>query len=118
MVAARFIEAGDQMRAAGASGTGAHAEAAREFGLTGGGQRRAFLMPDADPFDLAPPNRIRKRIEGIADQSEYVLDADLFEHADQKFRNRLGHLVAPIVGARAVTGGRGRCFNTCILTIV
>jgi len=36
----------------------------------GGGQCRAFFMPDANPFDLAPPNRIRKRIERIAYQSK------------------------------------------------
>jgi hypothetical protein len=46
-------------------------------------------MPDANPFDLASPNRIRKRIEGVAYQSKDVSDADLFEHAHQKFRNRL-----------------------------
>jgi hypothetical protein len=46
-------------------------------------------MSDANPFDLAPPYRIGKRIEGIADQSEDLLDADLFEHADQLARNRL-----------------------------
>ncbi len=89
MVAARFIKAGDQMVAAGTRGAGAHAEPAGELGLAGGGQRSAFFMPDADPFDLAVPDRVRKRIEGIANQSENVLDADLLERADQKFRNRL-----------------------------
>jgi hypothetical protein len=70
VVAARFIEAGDQMRAAGAGGAGAHADPAGELGPAGGGQCRAFFMPDANPFDLAPPNRIRKRIERIAYQSK------------------------------------------------
>jgi hypothetical protein len=46
-------------------------------------------MADADPFDLALPYLIRKRIEGIADQSEDAFDADLFEHADQLTRNCL-----------------------------
>jgi hypothetical protein len=46
-------------------------------------------MPDANPFDLAVPNRIRKRIEGIANQSKNVLNSDTFENVDQKFRHRL-----------------------------
>jgi hypothetical protein len=46
-------------------------------------------MPDPDPFDLASPDRIGQRIEGIADQPEHLLDADLFERADQLTRNRL-----------------------------
>jgi hypothetical protein len=45
-------------------------------------------MADADPFDLAAPNRIREGIEGIADQSENMSDAGLLKHVDQKFRNR------------------------------
>jgi hypothetical protein len=44
-------------------------------------------MPDADPFDLAVPNGIRERVQGIPDQSKNVSDADLFEHADQKLRD-------------------------------
>jgi hypothetical protein len=35
------------------------------------------------------PDRIRQRIERITNQSKEMPDADLFEHADQKFRNRL-----------------------------
>jgi hypothetical protein len=89
VVAARFIEAGDQMVAAGAGGAGTHAEPAGELGLPGGGQRRTFFMPYADPFDLAVPDRIRQRVERITNQSKDMPDADLFEHADQKFRNRL-----------------------------
>jgi hypothetical protein len=68
--------------AAGAGGAGAHTEPAGEFGLAGRGQRRAFFMPDANPFDLAPPNRIRDRIERIAYQSKNLSDADLLEDAD------------------------------------
>ena len=74
---------------AGAGGASANAEPAGKLGLARGGQRRAFFVSDADPFDLAVSNRIRKRIEGIANQSKNVADSDLFENADQKFRNRL-----------------------------
>jgi len=89
VVAARFVEACDQMVAAGAGGAGANPELAGELGLTGGGQRRPFLVADTDPFDLASPHSIGQRIEGIADQAEYLSDADLFEHADQLSRDRL-----------------------------
>jgi hypothetical protein len=60
-----------------------------ELGLTGSGQGRAFFVTDTDPFDLASPHRIRQRIEGIADQSEDLFDADLFKHADQLARNSM-----------------------------
>src|SRR5713226_2185058 len=62
-----------------------------ELGLAGGGERRAFLVADADPFDVAAANRIGERIERVADQSEDVLDPDLFEHANQDACYRLGH---------------------------
>jgi hypothetical protein len=42
-------------------------------------------MALANPFDLASPNRIRERIEGITYQFKNVFDADLFERPDQKF---------------------------------
>jgi hypothetical protein len=45
-------------------------------------------MTDADPLDTGSPDRIGERIEGIADQAEYLLDADLFERPDQQIRNR------------------------------
>ncbi len=63
VVASGFIEAGDQMGAARAGGAGTHRELAGKLGLAGGGERRAFLMADADPLDLAVPDRIGERIE-------------------------------------------------------
>ncbi len=89
MVTARLIESRDQMIAAGAGGAGANRKLPGELGLAAGGQRRALFVPDPDPFDLALPHRIGERIEGIADQSEDLFDADLFEHGDQLARNRL-----------------------------
>src|SRR5882672_475147 len=62
-----------------------------ELGLAGEGVRRAFLVADADPFDVAAANRIGERIERVADQSEDVLDADLFERANQNACYRLRH---------------------------
>jgi hypothetical protein len=95
VVAARFVKPGDQMRTARTGGAGAYRERAGEVGLAGGGQCRAFFMPDANPFHLAFSNRIRQRIKGIADQSKNMFDADLIEHADQELRNRLCPFVAP-----------------------
>jgi hypothetical protein len=58
MVETGFVKAGDQMRAAGASGTGADRELARKLGLAGGGERRPFLVAHTDPFDAAAANRV------------------------------------------------------------
>jgi hypothetical protein len=77
------------MIAAGTGGAGANPELSGELGVAGGGKYRGFLMTDGNPFDLASPDRIGQRIERIADQSEDVFDADLFERADQLARNCL-----------------------------
>src|SRR6202022_3569151 len=83
VVAARFIKPRHQVVAARAGGAGAYPKPAGELGLAGGGQCRAFLVTDADPFDLASPYRVGQRIEGIPDQSEDMPDTDLFDHAAQ-----------------------------------
>jgi hypothetical protein len=80
------------MGAARAGRTAAHAEPASKLGLAGGGERSAFLMTHANPFNLAAAYRISKGIERVADQSKNMFDADLFEHADQSVRYGLGHL--------------------------
>src|SRR4029077_9113768 len=51
MITARLIEASDQVRAARTGRAGAYPKPARELGLAGGGECRALLMADADPFD-------------------------------------------------------------------
>jgi hypothetical protein len=79
------------MRAAGTRGAGTHREAAGELGLACGGERRPFLMTDADPLDLGSPDRVGERVQGVADQSKYLPDPNLFEHTDQNVCNRLGH---------------------------
>jgi hypothetical protein len=80
------------MVAARAGGAGANSELTGEFGLAGGGERRAFFVTNADPFDPAFAHRIRQRIKGIADQSEDAFDADLLEYTDQLTRNGLRHV--------------------------
>jgi hypothetical protein len=55
------------MVAAGAGRAGANSEPAGEFGLAGGSECRTFLMPDANPFDTATANRVRKRVERVPD---------------------------------------------------
>jgi hypothetical protein len=89
MIAAGFVKTGNQMSAPRTGGACTHPEATGEFGLAGGGQRRSLFMADADPFDLAPSNRVREGIERVTDQSEYVLDPYLFKNTNQHFSNRL-----------------------------
>src|ERR1700730_1366611 len=89
MVAAGFIEAGDQMRASGARGAGADRETAGKLGLAGGGQSSALLMAHPDPFDAASSDRVRERIERVPDQPENLLHANLLERTYQDARNRL-----------------------------
>src|SRR6267378_2180433 len=91
VVAAGLIESGHQVVAAGTGGAGANRETAGQLCLASGGQRGAFLMTHADPFDAASTDRVRDRIQGVADQPEKMLDADLLEHANQDIRNRLRH---------------------------
>lgn len=61
----RGLETCDQMSAAGTRGAGADRELSGELGLARGGER----------------------VPRVADQTEYVLDTDLFEHADQDSSN-------------------------------
>ena len=96
VVAARLIEARDQVGAAGAGGAGAHRKPAGELGLAGRGKRGAFFVADADPFDLASPDRVGERIERIADQPEYMLDPDLLAACRPEGPQRYGTSVPPI----------------------
>ena len=91
MIARSLVEAGDQVRAAGACGAGADAEPAGELGLSGGGQRRAFFMPHADPFDPALAHRVAERIQRVSDQSEDLLHTNFFENFDENFRDGFRH---------------------------
>jgi hypothetical protein len=61
--------------------------------LAGSREGGALLMADANPFDLAATNGVCKRIEGVADEAEYLLDANLVEHLDQNVGYGLRHLV-------------------------
>ena len=91
MVAARLIEAGDEMGAAGSGRSGADPKPTSKLGLASGCERRSLLMADADPFNFAVADRIGERIERVADQCENMLDANLLEHANQDVRDCLGH---------------------------
>jgi hypothetical protein len=79
------------MGAAGAGGAAADSEPAGQLGLTGRRQRPALFMANADPFDAAAAHRVGERVERVADQTEHVPDADLFENTDQKLCHRLRH---------------------------
>jgi len=87
VVAARFIEAGNQMVAARTGRAGAHPKLASQLCLASGGQSGAFLMTDADPIDLAASDGVREWIERVADQPEDMSNPDLLKHANQKFCN-------------------------------
>ena len=63
--------------------------------LSGSSKRRALLMPGTDLFDAASANRVGKRIERAAYQSEDVSDANLLKRLDQDIRDRLRHFAAP-----------------------
>jgi hypothetical protein len=91
VIARGFIEAGDQMGAAGTGRTGADSEAPGEFRLTGGGQRRPLLVADAHPFDEAAPNRVGEGIERVADETEDMPDADLLKRSNHHIRNSSRH---------------------------
>lgn len=95
MVAAGFIKARDQMSAAWPSGAGAHTKLARELRLACGGERRALLMTHANPFDITSSHRIGKRIQRVADESEYVFDAHSSERSNQDLSYRFGHGPSP-----------------------
>jgi hypothetical protein len=50
--------------------------------LAGSSERRPFLVADADPLDFAVADCVRERIKRVANETKYVLDANLFEHVD------------------------------------
>jgi|SRR5580704_8075967 hypothetical protein len=91
MIATGLIEARDQVSATRTGGTGAHTEVARELRLACGGKRRSLLVTHANPFDITSSHRVSERIQRVANESEYVLDANSFESADQNLSYRLGH---------------------------
>jgi hypothetical protein len=83
VVAICFIEAGDEMGAAGSGRPATDAEPTGELCLSRGRKRRPFLMAEADPFDFAVANSVGDRIKRVANEAEYVRDVNLFEHVDQ-----------------------------------
>jgi len=63
--------------------------------LAGGGQRGAFFVAHADPFDRAVAHDVHQWIEGIADQPEDLPYAQLLECFHQHARNGLSHRYVP-----------------------
>src|SRR5262249_40592100 len=95
MVAGCFIKAGDKVCTTRTGRARAYAETTSQLGLPGGRECRSFLVPDADPLYRAAANRVAQRVEGVADQTEDLSNADLFQHADQNVCDHLSHLLAP-----------------------
>ena len=79
MVATCLIEAGDEMGAAGPGRSATDSQPARELRLARGRERRPFFVADADPFDFAVANSVGERIERVANEAEYVRDANLLD---------------------------------------
>ena len=71
------------MGTAGPGCSATDAEPTGELCLARGGERRPFLVPDADPFNFTVADSVGERIKRVANEAEYVLDANLFEHVDQ-----------------------------------
>ena len=83
MIATCFIEAGDEMGAAGPGCSATDAEPTGELCLARGRERRPFLMADADPFNFAVANSVGEWIKRVANKTKYLPDANLFENVDQ-----------------------------------
>jgi hypothetical protein len=102
MIAVGFIKTGDQVSAAGTGSAGAYRQAAGNFCLAGGSQRRTFLMADADPFNVASTDRVGEWIQRVANETEDVFHPDLLEHSSQNIRDRSRHECLPFGSARDI----------------
>jgi class 3 adenylate cyclase len=67
----------------------AFAAATGEFCLGRRRERGTLLVADTDPFNVSLPDNVPDRIKRIGNETEYLLDANLFEHVDQGTRYRL-----------------------------
>jgi hypothetical protein len=89
--------------------------------LAGGGKRGAFLVPDADPFNVAPSDCVGERIERVADQPENVPDADLLQSLHQYVGHSVSHrcllLIRAGVFSREIKNGFSRIVFPQLLCI-
>ncbi|GGS76754.1 hypothetical protein GCM10010222_17440 [Streptomyces tanashiensis] len=84
------------MHRARAHGAHADREVARQLGPGAGGEGRRLLVAKAGPVDsLGGPDGIGDRIEGVADHSEDVADAEVRETVDDHLRDGTSHGVSP-----------------------
>ena len=83
VVATCFIEAGDEMVAARPCCSATDAEPTGELCLARCRERRPFFVADADPFNVAVADSVGEWIKRVANETEYVLDANLFERLNQ-----------------------------------
>ena len=51
-----------------------------------GRDRRAFLVANGDPFNFALAHGVANRIKRIGNETEDLLDANLFERVPQSYR--------------------------------
>jgi hypothetical protein len=58
----------------------------RQFCLARGRERGTLLVADTDPFNVSLSDNVPDRIKRVGNETEYLLDADLFEHINQGSR--------------------------------
>jgi hypothetical protein len=80
------------MGAAGSGCSATDAEPTSELRLARGRERGAFLVANTDPFNIAVADSVSDRIKRVANEAEYLLNANLFEHVDQGMGYCLCHL--------------------------
>ena len=83
-----IIKPGEKMRAAGAGGGEADAEAAGPLGIGRGHEGRRLLMAHLDEADavLPRPERLHDAVDAVSGQAEDELDAPLDERLDEDVR--------------------------------
>jgi hypothetical protein len=71
------------MSAAGSGCSATDTEPTAELCLACDGERRPFFVANADPFNIGVADSVCEGVKRVANQAEYVRDANLFEHVDQ-----------------------------------
>ncbi len=90
-VAIGFVEAVDEMEAAGTAAACAGDEALQQHAFAGGGKGARFLMAHVDEVDAALLDRMSDAVHRVADNAVAVLDPRFLERFDQDIGDSLAH---------------------------
>src|SRR5262249_19670551 len=86
----------DEMEIARPAAAGAPRELTREMGFATGGERRALLVPDMNPFDLAlPAQRVGEPVEAVTDDAVNAFDSRRDENLGRFTRDPFCHPSSP-----------------------